>query len=244
MSHLDGVPGYQLQNLWRLKQNRLRLWGGTVRGFSCGGDHCKDAKDRGVQHLVWTCPDAQRFWRHLLPNWGLQTKEDNDLESQIHDIFTLRLGNTPAWLHEWAAVQPGLDWDCLDKILTAMWTLGCAATVTNIWRWNVDRVHNTDVVMTVDGELAKQQTMLTDTLLRFTEGLSPLTAINKQDIEIAQLLPGESGNGWQLPRNHQEPESFELDSLTVAHEANLGQKEVAQWSWNMITRRTHADQCG
>lgn len=30
-------------------------------------------------------------------------------------------------------------WDTLHKVASQMWALGCAVTLTAIWRWNVDR---------------------------------------------------------------------------------------------------------
>jgi hypothetical protein len=62
---MEGVSAYQTQNLYKLKQNRLRMWAGQEEGFRCQASGCTSAGEGGTAHTVWGCSEARRFWEEL-----------------------------------------------------------------------------------------------------------------------------------------------------------------------------------
>lgn len=66
--------------------------------------------------------------------------QNND--DTVKDIFTFSLTLAPRWLVEWGADKDPAVQDQLHHVANGMWKMGCATTITAIWRWNVDRVHH------------------------------------------------------------------------------------------------------
>jgi hypothetical protein len=70
MYRMEGVAAYQTQNIYRMKVNRLRMWGGTELGYQCLAESCRGYRGGTTAHLVWGCPVARAFWEVLRSRWG------------------------------------------------------------------------------------------------------------------------------------------------------------------------------
>jgi hypothetical protein len=62
---MEGVSAYQTQNIYKLKQNRLRMWAGQAEGFRCQASGCISGGEGGTAHMVWGCSEARRFWEKV-----------------------------------------------------------------------------------------------------------------------------------------------------------------------------------
>ncbi|KAG2772778.1 hypothetical protein PC129_g19895 [Phytophthora cactorum] len=187
----EGLSQYQKQNMVRLKAWKLYLWRNADHGVSCAGDLCQDEKGGGQAHLVWECPDAQAFWVNWLRRWGLTEREvsDGGAASALGSIFSFRCQDLPTWLIEWGRSQEEAVWEVLFDVANEMWVRGCAATVTAIWRRNVERVHPEGAVpTTLDGAVAKWVHFVADVFCRFRLSCYPLRGTATMKIAVVNEI--------------------------------------------------------
>lgn len=121
---MEGVTAYQKQNIVKLKLHRMRLWAGRDTGFQCAREGCVSSGEGGEGHLIWICPDAQRFWRMMRNAWGKgkeQHRNKDELGDEIvQDIFSFILQHVPRWLTDWGAGREKETGGMLFQVSTEM----------------------------------------------------------------------------------------------------------------------------
>ncbi|KAE9127053.1 hypothetical protein PF010_g1549 [Phytophthora fragariae] len=177
---MEDVTAYQAQTVVRLKNNRLRLWAGKENNFKCLAAGCTNSKTLGSAHLAWDCDEAQAHWRLYCAKWegakctSWETKDTQ--EEAIKKFFGFKLQKMPGWLTTWGVEQEVEPWDQVTEVACSMWALGCAVTLTALWRWNVDRLHpEGKKAAAIADQLRRYQTSVVEAFERFRLGLYPLT---------------------------------------------------------------------
>ncbi|KAG1692212.1 hypothetical protein DVH05_025642 [Phytophthora capsici] len=200
---LEGISPYQMQNLMRLKWNRLRLWAGHDKGYACQRVGCEGKKATGTVHLAWDCQDAQLLWKEWVTYWE-HHRDDRlqgaplDVDDMEH-VFSFKLKHLPDWLSIWGEENNIDDWETLEAVASAMWNIGSAVTLTAIWRWQVDRLYGragTD--LTPQAQVSKLRKQITEALERFRLKFLPVTQSTIRSLTIAEFIMRRLNN----PKHH------------------------------------------
>jgi hypothetical protein len=108
---------------------------------------------------------------------------------EIREVFSLSVNKTPRWLRRWRRDQQGVLDDVVRIVLEDVWTLCCATTITAVWRWNVDRIHQAERWRpTLEGATAVLTRQVSEAMARYRLGLYPLTAQSHGNILVAEAL--------------------------------------------------------
>ncbi|KAE9261555.1 hypothetical protein PF001_g32372 [Phytophthora fragariae] len=145
----------------------------------------------GIAHLVWECPDTQAHWRCLVEQWtGVANSGVGAVATnEIKNIFGFKMDDVPRWLVEWGREQTLEPWETLHTVAEEMWAIGCAVTVTAIWRMNVDRVHpDGQKPLRSQERLQKYNAMVKEAFERCKWGTYPLTRESKPKLQVAEQI--------------------------------------------------------
>jgi hypothetical protein len=93
---MENVSAYHMQNMYKLKMNRLRMWAGTEEGYHCQARECANRPVGGTAHMIWGCSEARKFWVELRKRRGLATEgAEHGERLQIQEILECKLEHIP-----------------------------------------------------------------------------------------------------------------------------------------------------
>jgi ribonuclease HI len=118
--------------------------------------------------------------------------DDGD-RAKIQEIFGCQLEHMPAWIVNWAQQARFEPWEDVQKVVTELWAIGVAVTITALWRMNVDRVHEDgDRATSMQEALLKWGSAVREAYARYKLRLYPVTQSSVSRIQVAELI----GNHW------------------------------------------------
>jgi ribonuclease HI len=114
--------------------------------------------------------------------------DDGD-RAKIQEIFGCQVEYMPAWIVNWAQNAQFEPWEDVQKVVTELWAIGVAVTITAIWRLNVDRVHEDgDRVTSLQEALSKWGSMVREAYERYKLRMYPVTQSSYSRIQVAEVI--------------------------------------------------------
>ncbi|KAG3063109.1 hypothetical protein PI125_g24402 [Phytophthora idaei] len=188
--HVEGLTQYRKQNWLKLKAWKLRLWRRDVKGYRCASASCGDG-DGGQEHLAWSCPEAQAFWTTWMEAWG-QVGVDNtqgQTTATFTCIFSLEIQRVPAWLQDWGADQDDETWAVMHDVAQTLWERGCVATITTIWRRNINNAHPEETIeRSLEAAVARWRAAISDVFARYRLSLFPLKGPARSRLAVVDAI--------------------------------------------------------
>jgi hypothetical protein len=191
---LEGVTAYQTQNLMKLKMGRLRLWTNAELGYRCPRGGCNERTSGSLAHLVWECPDAGALWEVVRRHWHANDADGRvdtgAREGMVQDVFSCSLLEEPCWIKHWRIHnEVEVSGGEATAIAEEMWALCCATTITMIWRWKVEELHQEAAERrTLEDAQGGLYSAIREAFARYRMGCYPLTPHTYRKLQVAEVV--------------------------------------------------------
>jgi ribonuclease HI len=143
---LIGMNTYERQLIFRLKAGKISTWNHRDGNKTCPYPSCRSPGDASLEHIFWTCPQAQAVWQPMLSQWtrlGVTLADD-----PAADVFSLQLPTAP--IHAWqlmgnSQAHGALAHELQDALFPAaqtLWQFMCGTTIASVWYHRISEIHD------------------------------------------------------------------------------------------------------